>query len=432
MSNQPGQNNPNILIKNARVLNPANGGDNTSDVLIENGVITKIGNNISKSDAETIDAQDLWLLPGLTDIHVQLREPGYEGKETIASGTKAAAAGGITSLACMGNTNPPTDNKTGIEFIIERAKVKGIVRVYPVGAITKGMEGKELALMGEMVEAGAIAINDEKGINNAQVMRRTMEYSTIFKIPVYSHAEDHSLTSDGFINDGQMAVKLGLIGQPPEAESIQVARDLLLAKKTGAHLHLTHISTADSVDLIRFYKAKGVKVTCETAPHYLLLTDEATEDFNTNAKVTPPLRTKEDQEALFAGLRDGTIDCITSDHSPYTDEDKNAEFPIAPSGVIGMETLLPLVMNQILERSGMDLLALLRTVTDKPASVLNLKGGHIAVGAPADLTLWNPEPEGAIDKNAFFSKSRNTPFNGWKVKGRVAKTIVGGKIVFEA
>ncbi|MGC9329534.1 MAG: dihydroorotase, partial [Candidatus Hinthialibacter sp.] len=366
MGRKPKEDSMNMLIQNARVLNPAAGTDQTADVLIENGCIAKIGPSIHAKNATVIDASGLWLLPGLVDIHVHLREPGFEGKETIQSGTRAAAAGGVTSLACMSNTNPPIDNQTGVDFILERVAVNGIIRVYPVGAITKGMEGREIAPIGEMVEAGAVAISDEQGVMDSQVMRRAMEYSTIFHIPIFSHAEDFALNQDGFIHDGQMAVKLGLIGQPAEAEAIQVARDLLLAKKTGAHVHITHISAAESVDLLRFYKKKGVKATGETAPHYLLLTHESTEDFNTNAKVNPPLRTKEDQDALFEGLRDGAIDCIASDHSPWTYEDKNVEFPMAPSGVIGLETLLPLMMNQILERSGMELAPLTDALRDLP------------------------------------------------------------------
>ncbi|MBN2328082.1 MAG: dihydroorotase [Candidatus Omnitrophica bacterium] len=421
----------NILIQNARVLNPAAGADQTADILIEDGRIAKIGPSIRAKEAKAIDATGLWLLPGLIDIHVHLREPGFEGKETIQSGTRAAAAGGITSLACMGNTNPPIDNQTGVDFILERVAATGIVRVYPVGAITKGMESCEIAPIGEMVEAGAVAICDEQGIMDSQVMRRAMEYSTIFHIPVLSHAEDFALSQDGFIHEGQMAVKLGLISQPAEAEAIQVARDLLLAKKTGAQVHITHISTAESVDLLRFYKKKGVNATGETAPHYLLLTDESTEDFNTNAKVNPPLRTKEDQDALFEGLRDGAIDCIASDHFPWSCEDKNVEFPMAPSGVIGLETLLPVMMNQILERSGMELAPLLRLVTDKPAKILGIPGGVLQEGEPADLTLWDPAPRYKIDKNQFYSKSKNTLFDGWEMKGRVARTFVGGKLVYD-
>lgn len=431
MSNLSNQQSNQTLIRNARVLNPAEGKEQIADVLIGEGRIVQIGTALQSSGAETIDASGQWLLPGLVDIHVQLREPGFEGKETIATGTRAAAAGGITSLACMGNTNPPIDNKTGIEFILEQATRNGVVRVYPVGTLTKQMEGKELAPFGEMVEAGAVALHDETSILDSQVMRRAMEFSTIFGIPVFSHPEDVSLSKDGFIHDGRMSIKLGLIGQPVEAESIQVARDLMLAQKTGAKLHLTHISAAESVDLIRFYKKKGVKATAETCPHYLLCTDEKTEDFDTNAKVNPPLRTQADQEALFEGLRDGTIDCIVSDHSPWTSEDKNVEFPMAPSGVIGLETLLPLMMNQILQRSGLELPPLLRLVTDKPARILHIQGGLLAEGEPADLTLWNPEPIYEIDKNKFYSKSSNTLFDGWEVKGRVSATFVGGKKVYD-
>ena len=419
------------LIKNARVLNPASKTDQINDVLIEGKLIAAVGKDIADADAQVIQADGYWLLPGLIDIHVHLREPGFEGKETIYSGTRAAAAGGVTGVCCMANTNPPIDNKTGIEFILEQVKRSGAVKVYPIGTVTKGMEGKELAPMGEMVEAGAVGFSDDgRGIMNSLLLRRMLEYSTIFKKPVISHEEDHSLTENSHINEGFMSLQMGMIGMPAEAETIIVARDLIMAKKTGAHVHFAHISTADSVDLIRFYKKKGVTVTAETAPHYLLLTEEAVEGFNTNAKMNPPLRTKADQDSLYEGLRDGTIDCIATDHAPHSVFDKDVEFPLAPFGIIGLETLLPLLLNQIKERSGFDDLTLLQFVTCNPARVMNLPGGKIELGAPADLTLWNPVPVNKIDKNTFYSKSRNTPFDGWEVNGRVEATFVDGNRVF--
>ncbi|MEW6237645.1 MAG: dihydroorotase [Candidatus Omnitrophota bacterium] len=419
------------LIRKARVLNPAAYEDLTADVLIDEGKIADIAPSLSVKDAETVDAEGLWLLPGLIDIHVHLREPGNEGKETIASGARAAAAGGIASIVCMANTTPPIDSKTGIDFIQETAKAAGMARVYPVGALTKGMAGLEMAPIGEMAEAGAVAISDdENGIMDSYLMQRTMEYSTIFQIPIINHAEDHALTQDAVVNEGKMSVTLGLFGSPKEAEAIQVARDLILAKKTGAHIHFAHISAAESVDILRFYKSKGVKATAETAPHYLVLTDEAVDHYNTDAKVRPPLRSKEDQDALYEGLRDGTIDCIATDHSPHSLMEKDQEFPLAPFGIVGLETLLPLVMGRIWQRSGLELLDLLNLVTFKPAQVMKLPGGRIEVGGPADLVLWNPEPVYTIDKNQFYSKSRNTPFHGWEVKGRVEATYIGGKKIY--
>ncbi len=419
------------LIKHARLLNPAAREDRTADVLIDGKTIAAIEASLSCPEAEIIEADGLWLMPGLIDLHAHLREPGFEGRETIATGTKAAAAGGITSLVCMGDTNPPVDNKTGVEFILERAAQTGWVRVYPCGTLTKNMEGKEIAPIGEMVEAGAVAITDDsKSVMDSLVMLRGLQYSTIFGVPIISHAEDTILVDNNCGTDGRMSVKLGLLPAPREAESAMVARDLLLAKSTGAHVHIAHISTADSVDLLRFYKKKGVKATGETTPHFLVLTEEATEDFNTNAKTNPPLRTQEDQDALYEALRDGTIDCIATDHSPCSTLEKNQEYPIAPAGVIGLETLLPLLMNPIRERSGMDLLALLRLVTCQPAQVMDLKGGRLSPGEPADLVLWDPEPRWTIDKEKFFSKSRNTPFDGWEIQGQVAATFVAGRLVF--
>lgn len=404
--------------------------DHVGDLLIENGRIAAHGDRLSPDGAEVIPADGLWLLPGLVDIHAHLREPGAENKETIASGARAAAAGGITSVVCMADTDPPIENRTGVEFILERAKETGCVHIYPVGALTKGMKGEELAPIGEMVDAGAIAITDDGcSVMDSYVMMRAMQYSTIWDVPIISHCEDRSLTAGAHINEGLMSTTLGVYGWPREAEIIQVARDLLLAKKTGAHLHIAHISCADSVDLIRYYKAKGVNVSCDTAPHYLLLTDEAVDRFDANAKTSPPLRGAEDQAALYEGLRDGAIDCIASDHSPHSLADKNQELPAAPFGVIGFETLLPLLLGPIAERLGIELPALLRLVTNRPARVMRIPGGEIKIGGSADLTLWNPNAPTRIDSSQFFSKARNTPFQDWEVPGRVEMTFVAGRCV---
>ncbi|RJP27232.1 MAG: dihydroorotase [Candidatus Omnitrophota bacterium] len=419
------------LIRQARILNPATQEDKKADLLIDGETISRIESSISDSSAKTIDADGWWLIPGLVDIHVHLREPGAEKKETIATGTLAAAAGGVTSVVCMANTSPPIDNNTEIEFILERVKRTGYVRVYPVGTVTKALEGKEIANIGSMVDAGAIAISDDgRNVTDPLVMRRAMEYSTIFGIPIITHNEEHILTDGGTLNEGKMSMMMGLQGCPAEAESISIARDLILAKKTGAHVHIAHLSAAESVDLLRFYKRKGVQATGETAPHYLLLTDDAVDGYNTNAKMNPPLRTKEDQNALYEGLKDGTIDSIATDHAPHTIADKNQEFPLAPFGIIGLETLLPLLLGRIRERAGLDLLSLLGLVTHKPAAVMNLPGGKIEVGGPADITLWNPDPTYSINADHFYSKARNTPFHGWEVKGRVEATFVAGRQVF--
>lgn len=420
-----------LLIKQVRIINPAANTDRTGDVLIENGRIAKIGSVPDAGGAETAEGEGLWLFPGLVDIHAHFREPGGEGKETIDSGSRAAAAGGVTSVVCMANTNPPIDNRTGVEFILERVKQSGKARVYPAGTLTKGRAGLELAPIGEMIEAGAVAITDDgSGIMDSQVMRRAMEYATIFNVPILSHSEDHALTAGGCCNEGSMSMKLGVVGCPPEAETIQVARDLILAQKTGAHVHIQHVSAAGSVDLIRFYKAKGVRVTAEASPHHLLLTEDAVEGYNADAKMNPPLRCAEDRAALFEGLRDGTIDCIATDHAPHTPSEKSRSFPEAPFGILGLETLLPLTLGPIREKLGWDAPRVLRLVTDIPARVMRLPGGVLEEGAPADLALWDPGAQYTFDKNASQSKSRNTPFHGWPMKGRVVRTILGGETVY--
>jgi dihydroorotase len=419
-----------ILIKNARVIQPSAAVDRLADVLIEQQTITAIEPSLSDPEAQILDAEGLWLLPGLVDIHVHLREPGQEGKETIATGTRAAAAGGITSLLCMPNTIPPIDSRTGIDFILERTERSGCVRVFPTGTITKGLEGKELAPIGEMVEAGAVAVTEETEVMDSLLMRRAMEYTSMFNVPLIAHCEDKQLTENGSVNEGRMSMMLGLTGIPCEAEAVMVARNILLAAKTGVRLHLAHISCAESVDLIRFYKQKGAPVTAEVTPHHLLLLEDATDQYQTNAKVDPPLRTPEDQEALYQGLRDGTIDCIATAHAPHTQADKSREFPEAESGIIGLETLLPLLLGPIRERLGFDLPHLLGLVTHQPARVMKLPVGVLATGQPADLVLWNPEPSVTIDRNQFHSKARNTPFHGWTVQGRVEQTFVAGGMVY--
>ncbi len=419
------------VIQNVRLLDPASRTDKICNVLVVNGKIEQITKELIFSADEYIKADSLWLLPGLVDSHVHLREPGQEGKETIATGAQAAAAGGVTSVVCMPNTTPPIDNKTQIEFVIERAQHTGCVRVYPTGALTHDLGGQDLAPIGEMVEAGAVAVSEDmNSIMDSLVLRRAMEYSTIFKIPIILHSEDQTLTQGGVINEGLMSMKLGVWGIPKEAEAAHVARNILLAKKTGAHLHLAHISCAESIDIIRFYKQKGYQFTVEVTPHHLLLTEEATDGYNTNAKMSPPLRTNEDTEALMEGLRDGTINNITSDHAPHTFADKNREFPEAPMGVTGLETLLPLLLDPIKERSGLDELTLLSFVTNRPAAIMNLPGGALYEGGPADFTLWDPEPAETIDAELSYSNSRNTPFHGWQVKGRVERTYCAGKLVY--
>ncbi|MFH1742465.1 MAG: dihydroorotase [bacterium] len=419
-----------ILIKDARLLDPATGKDETGSVLVRDGVIEKIGNGISAKNAAEVDGNGLWLFPGLVDMHTHLRQPGQETKETFLTGTRAAAAGGVTRVVTMANTIPVLDNKTGVEFVVETARSDGRVHVHPVGSVTKGLEGKEISDIGEIVHAGAVALSDDgHGVMNAQVLRRAMEYTTIFDIPIISHCEDHNLSAGGVMNDGRVSTFMGLPGIPSEAETVMVSRDILLAKKTGARLHIAHVSCAESVELIRTYKKRGVRVTAETAIHYLLLTENAVEGYNTNAKMNPPLRTEEDRQALLEGLRDGTIDAIASDHAPHTRGDKAQEFDQASFGIVGLETTVPLMLTY-LPKENLDLLRLLACMTTAPCEILKIPAGKLEIGAIADLTVWNPEGDSVIDSSRFYSKGRNTPFNGWKVTGRVEGTMVAGRFVF--
>ncbi len=420
------------LIKHARVLNPAGQIDRIADVLIEGEFIKQIAPSLQDKDAETIDAGGKWLLPGAVDIQVLIREPGGESIESFESGLSAAAAGGITSIVCMPTTNPTVDNRTEVEFINDRAALSGKARVYPTGCLSNGAAGDDLNPMGEMISAGAVAVTDgEYSVPDAQLMLRALSYSTIFHVPVMTHCEDKTLSNHSQINDGRMSVRLGILGSPAEAEMIQVSRNIILAQKAGAHLHINQVSTAGSVDIIRFYKAKGVNVTAGVTPHHLLLTEDATENFNSLAKVNPPLRTKEDQDALFEGLKDGAIDCIASSHCPCATSDKKYNFMDAPHGISGLETLLPLTLGPILQRSGMSELDILSLITNKPARIVNIPAGELSVGEPADLTLWNPKPLYKIDKTNFLSNAHNTPFHGMEVKGRVEQTFLGGRVVYQ-
>lgn len=417
------------MIKDARVLDPATGKDEVASVLVRNGVIEKIARRISAKTAREVDGSGLWLFPGLIDMHVHLRQPGQENKETFWTGTKAAAAGGVTRVVTMANTIPVIDNKTGVEFVVETAKSDGCVHVHPVGSVSKGLLGEEISDIGEIVRGGAVAFSDDgRCVMNSQLLRRAMEYSTIFDVPIISHCEDHNLSEAGVMNEGRTSMCMGLPGIPAEAETVMVSRDVLLAMKTGARLHIAHVSCAESVDLIRTYKKRGVNVTAETAMHYLLLTEEAVEGYNTNAKTNPPLRTEEDRRALLEGLADGTIDVIASDHAPHTMGEKAQEFDQAPFGVVGLETTLPLMLTY-LPQEGLEILQLLACMTTAPGRILNLPAGKLEPGAVADITLWNPEGCSIIDPARFYSKGRSTPFEGWKVNGRVEGTMVSGRFV---
>lgn len=421
-----------LLIKNGRVIDPANNIDDSLDMLVEENIIKKVSKGIkAEGSVKVIDAKGKIVSPGLIDIHTHLREPGFEYKETIKTGTMAAAAGGFTAICCMPNTNPINDNRAVTEFILSKSAKEGIVNVLPIGAITKGSQGKALAEISDMVNTGCVAISDDgKGVMDAEVMRRGLEYTKAFDIPVIAHCEDANLSSGGVMNEGFASTMLGLRGIPKAAEEVMVVRDIALAELTGARLHIAHVSSAGSVESIRSAKKRGVKVTSETCPHYFTLTEDAVIGYNTNAKVNPPLRTKEDVKAIKVGLKDGTIDIIASDHAPHAVHEKEIEFDYASFGMIGLETSLPLILSLVRE-GVLTLNDAVARVTINPARLLKLKKGTLSEGADADITIIDTESEWVVEANNLKSKSKNTPFAGMKMKGRAVMTIVGGKIVYE-
>ncbi|MBI4652586.1 dihydroorotase [Candidatus Desantisbacteria bacterium] len=420
-----------ILIKNGRVIDPASNIDTLLSVLIENGKIKTLDKNIkAASDTKIIDASGKIIVPGLIDMHVHLREPGYEHKETISTGTLAAAYGGFTTIACMPNTNPVIDNQAIVEFIISKAKKEGIVNVLPIGCITKGQKGEELSEIGELVNSGVAAISDDgEPVMNASLMKAALEYSKMFNLLVISHAEDKNLSSKGSMNEGFTSTKLGLTGIPRIAEEIMISRDILLSEYTKGNLHIAHVSTKNSVDIIRRAKERGVKVSAEVTPHNFTLTDKYLEEFNTNFKMNPPLREKYDIEALKAGLADGTIDVIASDHAPHNIVYKDTEFDLASFGIIGLETSLSISL-QLVHKKTLSLNELIKKMSLNPAKILNIDKGTLCPGKDADITIIDLNKEFIVDLNSFKSKSRNSPFNGLKLKGKAWMTIVAGKIVY--
>jgi dihydroorotase len=422
-----------LLIRNGRVVDPANSTDAVQDVLITAGRIERVGPDLSAHAATTVlDATGKIVCPGFIDIHVHLREPGYEYKETVATGTRAAAAGGFTAVCCMANTHPVNDNRSITDYIRAKAAIEGVVRVYPIGAVTRGLGGKELAELAELAEAGCVAFSDDgKCVMNAALYRRAMEYTLPFGAPVISHAEDHHLSQGASMHEGVVSTELGVAGAPAAAEDIMVARDILLAELTGAHVHIAHLSTAGAVRLVRDAKARGVRVTAEVTPHHLLLTEDAVRTFDANAKMNPPLRSKHDTEVLLEALVDGTIDCIATDHAPHAGSEKEGEFDRAAFGIIGLETAVGLMLDRLVKPGALPLATLISRLSRDPARLLGLPGGHLAAGAPADVTILDLAAEWTVDPARFQSRSRNTPFGGWPVTGRPWKTIVGGGIAWE-
>lgn len=420
-----------ILIKGGRVLDPANNIDEVTDILIEDGIISEVGVN-SELDGvamEVIEADGMYVVPGLVDMHVHLRDPGQECKENIETGTKAALAGGVTSVACMPNTEPVVDNEAVISYIINKAKETGYVNVFPIGAISKGLEGNELAEIGAMRFAGAVAVSDDgHPVSDSGLMRRALIYADMFDMPVISHCEDMSLAADGCMNEGEVAGIMGLKGISRAAEEVMAARDIVVAEAENKRVHIAHVSTKGSVELIREAKKRGVKVTCETCPHYFTLTEEACEGYNTNAKMNPPLRTAEDVEAIKEGLRDGTIDCIVTDHAPHHADEKNCEFAVAKNGIVGLETSLGLGIKYLVKTGVLTLAELIEKMALNPARILGISKGTLSVGKAADITVFNPDKEWIVNVSDFNSKSKNSPYNGYTLFGKPEYVIVGGRV----
>ncbi len=420
-----------LLIKGGRLLDPSQGTDAQLDILVEDGKVSRIGESLQAEGAEVVQADGKLVVPGLLDIHVHLRDPGYEYKEDIVSGTRAAAAGGFTSIACMPNTNPFNDNKSVTWYIRSRAKEEGFANVFPLGSITKCLKGETLVEMGDLKEAGCVGFTDDgRPVANGEVMRRAMEYATGFGMPILSHSEDLSIVGDGVMNEGFVATELGLKGIPWVGEAAAIARDVMLAEFTGARLHICHISCRQSLDIVRAAKARGVKVTCEVTPHHFTLTEDAVRGYDTNTKVNPPLRSADDVAAMCEGLADGTIDAIATDHAPHHIDEKNVEYKIALNGLVGLESALPLTLS-LVDDEVISLTRAIELLTCGPATALGIPRGTLAVGSVADIAIIDPELEWTLEAAKLTSKSKNTPFDGWQMKGAAVQTILGGKTVYQ-
>lgn len=417
-----------LLIKNGRVVDPVSATDDTLDIMIEDGTIRAIDKRIQDAKAEVFDAVGCVVAPGFIDMHVHLREPGFERKETIATGLAAALAGGFTGVACMPNTDPVNDNGSVTRYILDRAEVAGPVSVYPIGALTKGSEGRELALYAEMKEAGIRAVSDDgMPVEDSGVMRRVMEYAASLGLPVIDHAEVRSLTDGGVVNEGPVSARMGVKGIPAEGEAVAVYRDILLAGLTNAHVHIAHVSTRLSVEAVRWAKSRGIKVTAEATPHHFSLTEEAVLDFDTNAKMSPPLRGAEDVKAVIEGIADGTLDIIASDHAPHTYEEKIEPFDQAPNGIIGLQTVVPLALDRLVRTNKIPLMRVVDALSTRPAAILGLEDkGRIAPGADGDLTIFSPRKNSCLKKEDIKSLGKNSPFIDMKLHGSVTGAVIGG------
>ena len=425
----------NYVIKGGRVIDPASGIDGAYDIYLKSGKVLKVVESASKDlpggDFIEIEAGGKVVTPGFIDIHTHLRDPGFEYKETIKTGSESAAAGGFTTILCMANTYPVNDNESVTRYIVRKATEEAVVNVLPIGALSLSLDGGKLTEMSALKEAGCVAISDD-GVNvgNPVMVRRGLEYASSLGLAVITHAEDHDLSGGGVMNEGVVSTRLGLKGIPNAAEDTIVARDISIAELTGGHIHMAHVSTKGAVDLIRDGKRRGIRVTGEVTPHHLVLTDEAVTGYDTHAKMSPPLRTGEDVDALREGLRDGTIDCIATDHAPHSSIEKECEFDFAANGIVGFETALPVVLDLVKEGI-IDLNRLVESLTISAARVVGIDGGTLAEGVAGDITIFDPEEEWVVDSTTFKSKGRNTPFNEWRVKGRVKMTLVKGTVVYE-
>jgi dihydroorotase len=426
-----------LLLKGGRVVDPASQRDGAFDVLLDGGRVARVGRNLPAGDAEVFEVQPGWLVtPGLVDMHVHLREPGQEHKETIATGTAAAVAGGFTAVACMPNTEPINDHAGITQFILKKAAEAGLARVYPIGAVSLGSNGEQLAELGEQHAAGCVAFSDDgRPVATALLMRRALEYAGMLKAPIIDHCEDPSLKADGVAHEGYRSSSLGLRGIPGAAESLMVERDISLAELTGGHIHVAHMSARQSLRAVREGKGRGVHVTCEVAPHHFTLTDDALASpvqYDTNVKMNPPLRETADRDAMLDGIADGTVDAIATDHAPHHADEKMVEFDHAPFGIVGLETAVPIVFDRLVHTGRIGVARMIELLSVNPSRILNVPGGTLEEGAPADVTILAPDRKVRIEAAALRSRSKNTPFDGWEFRGGVAATIVGGRIVYRA